>query len=341
MNVKLDLIEHKQNITAVPSLVDNIMENNGLIINVHKFAVDENDKIVEAFKALDKFTETINPILANMLDVTAGDFTKLSAVGSDVLNGIVDAMDVAAEETNTVIAELFSLSVDKIKQDFKTATEYVDKLNEGGDKAIGGVEFSIFMPIVNLPVDNINHSYSTNTVTAAQALAGKVPLMLAKAFSATQGKQAMLEAGFNRALNIASRMNFTFNSNPVTTYDRTECRKLSFTFLLMPNNAKDAQHILDTIKLLNFFCAGERIKTNKALRMPYIFSLLFTNPELESLIHFNTTPGKPTFWFLNNISVSLGGEGTINMFDDTCPKRFEISLTFLERKPLYGNEINE
>lgn len=313
-------------------------------IKAYNLGQDKDDLIVKAFTMVDSVTDKIQPFIDTAFDLVAMDFENVTKDGSAVISTLFNTLaDVGDEITNTVgaVSNAIVNTKDTTKNDsvFQQLKDRIKKETEEVDAVITNKTapvFQIHLPITSLPNDSLQHSYSTNEVSTGEFVNARMPLMLARTFKSTKPIVDVLESNLNRMINIASRKNFTFNTNPVTAFNNTEPRQITFNFILIPNNESEATKIFDTIKILQYLSAGVRMGLkNTVLKMPYIFKFDFNNVEISEIINF-VTEG---LWFITNVSVHLGTEGTINMFTDGHPKKIQLSVTFLERKPLYIQEL--
>lgn len=106
-------------------------------------------------------------------------------------------------------------------------------------------------------------------------------------------------------------------------YSGTRPRFFSLSFDMMPNNANEAENILNIIMNLKKFALPSTVVNGVALLSPYMFEIKFGNEKLERLINMSNV-------VLNNMDVNYSGDGTMQLFPNGMPMYIRLTLSFME-----------
>lgn len=138
-----------------------------------------------------------------------------------------------------------------------------------------------------------------------KGLAGASPKILANASSALGFRKPLVDPGW------------------FANYSGTRPRFFNFSFDLIPNNAAEAENILNIILNLKKFSLPRTVVNGVALLSPYTFEIKFGNSKIERLINMSNV-------VLNNMDVNYSADGNMQMFPNGMPTYIRLSMQFME-----------
>lgn len=138
-----------------------------------------------------------------------------------------------------------------------------------------------------------------------KGLAGASPKILANASSALGFRKPLVDPGW------------------FANYNGTRPRFFNFSFDFIPNNAAEAENILNIILNLKKFSLPRTVVNGVALLSPYTFEIKFGNTKLERLINMSNV-------VLNNMDVNYSADGNMQMFPNGMPTYIRLSMQFME-----------
>jgi hypothetical protein len=167
------------------------------------------------------------------------------------------------------------------------------------------------------------------------------------------------------AEHLAKRGNLTIDPNPLMTYAGSVPRTYTFDFLLYPTNALEAEYYKEVVAWLNYYSIVERAENNLfgelgirtlSVRNCFTFEAVqIKNEKVKPLNFINTVMNcdrnkkghkhgkgliKSNFagFFLTNTNLVLGGQDALQVYNDGAPKSGSLTLSFIERKPLWRSD---
>lgn len=234
------------------------------------------------------------------------------------------------------------------------------------------VEDIIYLPIPNTIEEEISHDYHEDSLNMGE-------IVKQAALSASKGmgnfvqqmtdakgddknndgtsKPGALRRGINNMsrMNIMSNMtefahtmmlrsNITFDPGLLLTYSRTNPRKFSFTFIIMPQNENESKYYQKVIDLLKSYSKAEEKKILgfvPILKQDKIFTFNFggidnINSLMNELMRTDDSTSQTPGFFISSLNLTLNNDsGYIKNYYDGMPVQMNLTLTFEERKPLY------
>lgn len=266
---------------------------------------------------------------------------------SGMING--DGVDLITEGWNTAasFAQLTKDSIDILKD--SSAIDYTL------DKA----ETTIFLPLPN----NIRESYAQNFETSninmeEKLLRTAIPIAKKAVGLLSSDVANGIDSTIERIQHIATRSNLSIDPNTLMVYGGSVPRHITMDFSLTPSDAHEAQYYSDIASSLRALSLATRYTTNfydnlgiRTLRMNNCFTLkaVFKNGNsikpINKLINMDKiSTGKgstKTFiggFYLSNVSLTIGGQDSLQLFYDGKAKNALLSLTFIERQPLWRTD---
>lgn len=106
-------------------------------------------------------------------------------------------------------------------------------------------------------------------------------------------------------------------------YQGTKPRIFNLSFDFIPNNAGEANMILNIILNLKKFSSPTPIVTGVALLAPYMFEIRFGNEKLERLINLSNV-------VLQSVEVNYSGDGSMQFLPNGMPTYIKLNLQFSE-----------
>jgi hypothetical protein len=141
----------------------------------------------------------------------------------------------------------------------------------------------------------------------------------------------------------ARRQNASLDTNIVTIYNGTNNRQFSFDFTIIPVDLDHSDAIIDGILSLKKNMTGKRDAGQLTVVQRNVFKLEFKNvvPGISAGEEDTSDYLMRLLGITNNMEFNLTdinisyGSGNLTFYRDGMPKSLNISLTFVERKPLY------
>ena len=254
--------------------------------------------------------------------------------------------------------------------DDKGYKEYVDKLATVTKQIVSGadllqidqLEDTIYLPIPNSIEELISHNYKEDSLNvgeiaqgAAVSLGSLASDKISSKFSSalnkiTNGKvtrvpNANLVSNLTDfAQHMMMRSNIILDPGLLLTYQSTNPRSFSFSFILMPQNPSESTYYKKAIDLLKNYSKAEEKRILgflPTLKQDKIFTFNFggidnMNSLMNDLMRTDDSQRKTPGFFISNINLTVNSRyGYMQSYHDDMPIHMVLDLTFEERKPLF------
>lgn len=207
-------------------------------------------------------------------------------------------------------------------------------LIENRSQSIG----SFFLPAPNQITEKISHTYNDNSLS--------VENVLTKGIVGAFTSGTRLEGTIGFVEQQLSRNTMFLDPKIVNTYEKTSPREYGLMFVLMPKDKVEAQAYVDIITCLKDISKAQEKKMLGFL--PYLQQDHVVSFEFAGTLHENNFINKLILcdasntngFFISGIESNIQSSGFNLMFNDGMPKMITLTISLVERKPLYYNFWN-
>jgi len=172
---------------------------------------------------------------------------------------------------------------------------------------------SIDLPIPNNLKESLSHDWQENN--------GQISQLINKGV----GADTIVGKVLDTLSQSTGTRNITTNPDYVQMYRGTKPRNVSFEWILMPNNVKEAKTIFNLIRKFKAYSSGHPSASYAFLTAPYFCEITIRNKVMNDSL-------KLTDMVINNVSVNYSESGYMEMFYDGTPKAITLSLELTERR---------
>jgi len=230
--------------------------------------------------------------------------------------------------------ESLSGSVDELKKQIeKTAVDIKDSFSKMGSRPTEADEqkqmkhrtslltnaktiYGVALPLPNELTETQTHSWeSSEGIVASNVskLADKELFGIASINKAV-GEMASV-GGFRKPM---------IDPGYFQDYKGTAPREFSFSWDLVPNNATEAEHILNLLYNLKKYTLPKTTINGISMLSPYLFEIKIGNARIDNLINMNNV-------VCTNMTINYSADNSLQFFADGIPKYMTLSMSFAER----------
>ena len=176
--------------------------------------------------------------------------------------------------------------------------------------------YAVCLPLPNELLDSQSHRWEMETGIIGQLAGGMIDKISYGGISASKLlAEASMSFGFRKPM---------IDPGMFQNYGGSAPRNFNFSFDLIPNNAKEAESIMNIILNLKKFSLPRSIVSGVSLLAPFIFEIEIGNENMRKLINMNDV-------VMTEIGVNYGADGNMQMFSNGMPKFIQLNLAFAER----------
>lgn len=176
--------------------------------------------------------------------------------------------------------------------------------------------YAVCLPLPNELLDSQSHRWEMETGIIGQLAGGMIDKISYGGISASKVlAEASMSFGFRKPM---------VDPGMFQNYGGSAPRNFNFSFDLIPNNAKEAESIMNIILNLKKFSLPRSIVSGVSLLAPFIFEIEIGNEKMRKLINMNDV-------VMTEIGVNYGADGNMQFFSKGMPKFIQLNLAFAER----------
>lgn len=169
----------------------------------------------------------------------------------------------------------------------------------------------LYLPLPNALNDNASNTFSETT--------GPISSLVEKINSNVATKSV------NEISNSVGSRNVLANSDMNLLYKGSGLRRASLTWTFMPRSKKEAQEIVNIIKIIKKYSSPDASISRHFLLSPAFVNLTLSNPLLNDLQRYSDM-------VINNVSIDYGSGGNMEMFYDGMLKEITLNISLSELK---------
>jgi len=176
--------------------------------------------------------------------------------------------------------------------------------------------YAVCLPLPNELMDSQSHNWQMEAGIFGQLAGGALD------------KVAIKGVGVNKLLaEASSSLGFRkpmVDPGMFQNYNGSSPRGFSFSFDLIPNNATEAESIMNIILNLKKFSLPRSVISGVSLLAPFLFEIEIGNEKMRKLINMNDV-------VMTEIGVNYGADGNMQFFSNGMPKFIQLNMGFSER----------
>jgi hypothetical protein len=216
----------------------------------------------------------------------------------------------------------------------------------------------IYLPIPNTIVDSHSQKYDETTFNMEERmLRTGIGAMQALTSQVSSGVANTIPYIMSTAEHLMKRGNITIDPNNLMTYAGSIPRSFTFDFNLTPNSADEAEYFTNSINMLRNNSIAERNENKffdelgiRTLSITKCFDFKMqtsaknsegntTVSDIDFMNEMMFCSNNPTGgFFLSGIHLNIDGQDALQVYYDGTPKIIRLTLSFIERKPLYFDD---
>lgn len=323
-------------------------------------AVIEHKGVYMTLKAYDLASE-VNGVVKDLMETLTklGDAADkatdamLNPSASGMIKGALDVSEGTAKLSMNTVGTIYNVATSGnagqiIMDAVNKGVEFVkSKTIEAASVAENGIKRAITphavwtLPLPNQISSNMSHNYTEDEmdpIDKLQSLKGFQALKIAS--GASQKMVDIAISTMREGVKMAKRSNATIDTNVLTIFTGTNCRQFTLDFTLIALNEQHANEIVSAILALKVNMSGYRDSAQLVIVQDNIFSIGFIDDDANSVRYIEELLMLDHNVDLNltDINITYGADGAMTLFRNGLPKVITMSLSFVERKPIYFND---